>query len=299
MRKPNDGKLVSLEEHHPSLKEQRRQKSRRRLFIYLAVFFVLIGLVIYFQSPLSHIRSIETSGSQFTEKQVIKEESGARTGTNIWEMDRNVIKNNVEELPEIEEAEVTRSWPATVNIEVTEYEQVAYTQVEGAYAPVLENGYALTDDVDSELPADAPLLQDFENEDRLEAFAAELGKLGEGVTNRISEVYFDPSENEEDNITLYMNDGLEVRSSVSGFAEYMSSYPSIARNIDAGQNGVLYMMRAPYFESAESEDGSEEKNEGTQEMPQESFIEGNDTPEGVESGASDTGENDSGNGAEQ
>lgn len=299
MRKPNDGKLVSLEEHHPSLKEQRRQKSRRRLFIYLAVFFVLIGLVIYFQSPLSHIRSIETSGSQFTEKQIIKEESGARIGTNIWEMDRNVIKNNVEQLPEIEEAEVTRSWPATVNIEVTEYEKVAYTQMEGAYAPVLENGHALDDDVNSELPADAPLLQNFENEERLQAFAEELGKLGEGVTNRISEVYFDPSENEEDNITLYMNDGLEVRSSISGFADYMGSYPSIARNIDAGQNGVLYMMRAPYFEAAETEEGSEEENEGTQQMPEESFIEGNDTPEAAENGASDAEENESDSGAEQ
>ncbi|MDZ5781733.1 cell division protein FtsQ/DivIB [Marinococcus luteus] len=299
MRKPNDGKLVSLEEHHPSLKEQRRQKSRRRLFIYLAVFFVLIGLVIYFQSPLSHIRSIETSGAQFTEKQVVKEESGAQVGTNIWEMDRNVIKNNVEKLPEIQEAEVTRSWPATVNIEVTEYEKVAYTQVEGAYAPVLENGHELTDNVSSELPADAPLLQNFEKEERLEAFAAELGKLGEGVTNRISEVYFDPSENEEDNITLYMNDGLEVRSSVSEFSEYMGSYPSIARNIDASQNGVLYMMRAPYFEAAEPEEGSGEEMEGTQEMPEESFIEGNDTPEGTENGTSDTEENDSANGAGQ
>jgi cell division protein FtsQ len=214
-------------------------------------------------------------------------------------MDRKAIKNNVEKLPAIEKAEVTRSWPATVNIKVTEYEKVAYTQMEGAYAPVLENGYALTDDVNSELPADAPLLQNFENEERLEAFAEELGKLGEGVTNRISEVYFEPSESEEDNITLYMNDGLEVRSSVSGFSEYMSSYPSIARNIDAGQNGVLYMMRAPYFEAAETQENSGDENEGTQQMPEESFIEGNDTPEEAENGASGTEENDSADGAGQ
>ncbi|WP_079476099.1 cell division protein FtsQ/DivIB [Marinococcus halophilus] len=299
MRKPNDGKLVSLEEHHPSLKEQRRQKSRRRLFIYLAVFFILIGLVIYFQSPLSHIRSIETSGSHFTEKQAIKEESGVQVGTNIWEMDRNVIKNNVEQLPEVEEAEVSRSWPATVNIEVTEYEKVAYTQAEGAYAPVLENGHTLTEKVNKELPADAPLLQNFNNEDRLGAFAEELGKLGEGVTNRISEVYFEPSESNEDNITLYMNDGLEVRSSVSDFAEYMGSYPSIARNIEAGQDGVLYMMRAPYFKATESEEGSVQGNEGTQEVPEESFIEGNNTPEGAEGSSSESEENNSGNEAER
>ncbi|MFB4162574.1 cell division protein FtsQ/DivIB [Alteribacillus sp. JSM 102045] len=270
-----DKKVVTIDDRIPALKEKRKKKSNRRLIMYLSIFFILILLVVYFQSPLSHVRHIQVDGNVHVSEGEIISMSEVEKGTSLWNVDTGAIESRLKEIIEVEEAFVSRSFPSTVSINIEEYKRMAYVEIQDKYTPILKNGEVLYDNPVSVLPADAPVLKNFEENRQLEAFAEELSQLGEGVLNRISEVFYN-SEEEGDALHLYMNDGIEVASTINNFASYMSSYPSIAREIDPQNQGVLHMKMSPYFESAEeTEESTEESIENT-EQPQEPSLETNE-----------------------
>ncbi|SDG95188.1 cell division protein FtsQ [Alteribacillus persepolensis] len=252
-----DKKVVTIDDKIPGLKEKRKKRSNRRLLVYLSIFFLLILLVIYFQSPLSHVRNIDVAGNIHTDNTQIIRTSGVEEGVSLWDVDRDDAKENIEKLAEIKEVTVKRKLPSTIQINVVEHQRIAYVSAGGdQYIPILKNGKVLLENKVDILPADAPVLYGFEEGPVLQKFAEQLSQLGNGITNRISEIHF----KEEELVTLYMNDGIEVESVVANFAEYMSAYPSVAAEIDPDIPGVLHMKMTPYFEADQPEEESEEES---------------------------------------
>lgn len=281
----SDKKVVPIEERIPTLQEQRRKRSNRRFIIYLTIFLILIGLVIYFQSPLSNVRAIEVEGNQIAEENAIIETSSIVQGENIWAIDRGEAEAQIEELEEVQEASISRSLPGRVVIDIIEQERVGYIASEGTYIPVLTTGAVLRDKPSDQIPSDAPLLQGFSEEKKLENFSAELSNAGDGIRNSISEVIFSPTEEDPNELRLYMNDGIEVESTIPGFADHMASYPSVSAEVDRSVPGILHMKMTPYFES--DEEAVEEDEESPDEPPEEEG--GNDgAPE--EAAAEEAGE---------
>ncbi|SFE40856.1 cell division protein FtsQ/DivIB [Alteribacillus iranensis] len=252
-----DDKIVKAEDHIPALKEKRRKKTNRRLITYLSIFFILILLVVYFQSPLSHVRNITVEGSQLVEDKKIIDTSMIQTGTSMWQLEISEAESHIAELDEIKEVSVDRNLPSTVEIHVTEHERIAYVEDGDRYVPVLQNGTVLNAISTGSLSADAPVLKNFNDSSKLEAFTNELSKLGDGILNRISEVHYLPENEEENELFLYMNDGIEVVTYVNDFAENMGSYPAISREINPDTPGVLHMKMSAYFESWEEEEVEE------------------------------------------
>ncbi|SFL58846.1 cell division protein FtsQ/DivIB [Salibacterium qingdaonense] len=258
-----DKKVIPAEEKIPALKEKRKKRTNRRLITYLSVFFFLILLVVYFQSPLSHIRQITVEGHEHISQDNIIDRINLQKGDGMWTADLSQAEKSVQSHEEIENVSVDRSFPSTVTIQVEEYQRMAYVEDNSSFVPVLKNGEVLSEKTYEELPSDAPILRDFENRDKLAAFSKELSNLGEGVINRISEVIYSPVEDDQNRLRLYMNDGIEVESTIQNFASHMAQYPSVARQVDPDAEGILHMKMSPYFEAEQSDaaEGEEERVE--------------------------------------
>ncbi|KGA97011.1 cell division protein [Alkalihalobacillus alcalophilus ATCC 27647 = CGMCC 1.3604] len=255
-------KLVTLDDRVPSLKEQRKQKANRRLLFFLLLFFLLLLLIVYMQSPLSHIRSIEVNGQYIASEEAIIEASGMNLGDHIWNINADEIQQLIERLPEVQKATVERQFPTTVLVEVEEYPRVAYLLKEDRLFPIMANGLFLTELGRHDFPSDAPIIIGLEEGELLTEFAAELALLPEQISERISQIFHDATESDPYAITLLMTDGIEVRSTVPNFAEWMAPYPSIAQEIDRTLNGVLHMKMSPYFEQFDFEEDAEVESEG-------------------------------------
>lgn len=257
-------KVVSLEDRIPKLKQQRRKKANRRLIFLLLLFFSLIVLVIYFQSPLSHIKQIRVSGNSIFEKEELIQISGLNEKTNIWKVDEEVIEGKLKELPEIKSSEVKIHLPSTISINVAEFKRIAYIAKEKLYLPVLENGQILRNEKMGEIPVNAPILYGFSEGDVLDLMIRELETLPEEVLNSISEIQYSPKDTDSYHITLYMNDGFEVSATLRSFSEKMSLYPSIISQLDPGQKGIIDLEVGSYFKAygPEGAEEVEEKNEG-------------------------------------
>lgn len=254
-------KVVSIEDRIPKLKQERKKKANRRLIFYLVVFFVLISIIVYLQSPLSHVNTIEVKGNSFTEDEQIKQLSGITENSNIWMINEKEVIESISKNPIIQSVEVNRNLPWTIEIEVSEYTHVGYIKKDGNYLPVLGNGEIITKLKQETANGDAPIMKNFSKEKYLEKMAGQLKKLPESILKLISEIHWKPTDDNKSNILLYMNDGYLVDGTMRGFAEKMKAYPSIVSQIKPGTKGIIHIGVGAYFEKFKASDEDKKKNE--------------------------------------
>ncbi|WP_337018672.1 cell division protein FtsQ/DivIB [Oceanobacillus massiliensis] len=257
--------IVSIEDRIPKLKQARKKKANRRLIFYLSIFFFLIAIIVYLQSPLSHIKTINVEGNGFIANEKIIEYSNLTTNTNIWTIDQHEIEKAIRKDPIVESVSVERSLPWTVNIDVKEQRVIGYISKDMMYYPILGNGEILKEAGES-FRGDAPLFFDFEEEEYLQRMAAELEALPQDILDVISEVHWDPAEDNKNNILLYMNDGYTVKGTIRNFADRMEVYPSIVSQLDPEDRGIIHIGVGVYFESFNEND--ENENEESESNPE-------------------------------
>ncbi len=251
-RQMSEKKIVSIEDRIPRLKQQRKKKANRRLIFYLSIFFILISIIVYLQSPFSNVETIDVSGNTLLTDEEIITLSDISTSTNMWSINGKKKRKQIEEHPAIEQAMVKRTFPRKVSIEVEELRHVGYVQEEDRTHPVLVNGRTLSS-MEVALDGDAPLLVDFIDEDMLTRMAAELEQVPLSIYNLISEVHWVPEEDNAYKITLYMNDGFIVYGTIRNFAQKMEVYPSIISQLEPGVKGIIHVGVGAYFEAFDDE----------------------------------------------
>lgn len=252
-------KIVALEDRIPKLKEQRRRKANRRLIFLLFLFFTMIAVVAYVQSPLSHVKKITIEGNELLSKDEIIRITKISNNTNIWSVKKDTISLNLQKLNVIKQADVKIKWPNTVIIEIQEHNKIAYLESDNSYYPVMENGKVLKDRKVTELPINAPILFKFKEGAILKEMVAALEELPNEVLNAISEVHYTPKKTDSYHISLFMNDGFEVSATLRSFSEKMVHYPSIISQLDPSIKGIIDLEVGSYFKAYELEaDESEE-----------------------------------------
>ncbi|XXM73437.1 cell division protein FtsQ/DivIB [Lysinibacillus sphaericus] len=259
MRKEN---VVSIEERIPKLKQHRKKKANRRLIFLLALFLLMILSVIYFQSPLSHVKDIEVKGNELVPGGTIISESKIKQGMNVWSVNKKETAERLNKLPEIKNAQVKMSFPNSFVIEVDELGKKAYLLKDNKFQIILENGKVLNKGTDS-IPVDAPLLRGFKEDKALKKMISELGELPKEVQHLISEINLTPKKTDQYHLTLFMNDGYEVSATIRTFSEKMEHYPSIVSQLDPSQKGVIDLEVGSYFRSYQSEEADSEAEPGT------------------------------------
>ncbi|GAA0331155.1 cell division protein FtsQ/DivIB [Bacillus carboniphilus] len=245
-------KVVSIEDRIPKLKKDRRKKANKRIIFIITMFFLLIVCVIYFQSPLSHVNNISVKGNSYLTQDEIISTSELSRDDNIWGIDEEKIAQKIDELEQIQSTTVHIDWPNNILIEVNEWRRVAYYKKDLDFFPILENGDMLNQKEEN-IPVHAPLLFDFSDGKALERMVQELIKLPEEIVRSISEIYLTPTSNDQLAVTVYMNDGFEVKATIRTFSTKMGHYPSIVSQLNPNIKGIIDLTVGAYFRPYESQ----------------------------------------------
>ncbi|WP_042356331.1 cell division protein FtsQ/DivIB [Bacillus rubiinfantis] len=254
------GKIVALEDRIPKLKEQRRRKANRRLVFLLIMFFAMISIIAYIQSPLSRVKSIHVVGNDIYSDQEIIRKSGLTRKTNIWKVKQQELIAKLKQLSEVKNAEITIQWPNTVTIKVKEHKRIAYLKKEQFYYPIMENGKVITDKKTSSIPINSPILFEFKEGAALKEMTNSLQSLPNEIVNSISEIHFTPSKTDPYHISLFMNDGFEVSATLRSFSDKMKHYPAIISQLNHNKKGIIDLEVGSYFKAFETEDEEKEVN---------------------------------------
>jgi cell division protein FtsQ len=264
----NKQKIISIEDRIPKLKQMRKRKANRRLLILLSVFFFLALLLIYLQSSLSKVAQIHVEGNKLMKEQEIIEQSGLKIGHSIWAAGKNKAEEQLLKDDQIKEAEVSTGFPNNLMVTIVEQSEIAYAARKGGLYPILQNGKILSDPVNGS-PLQLPILYDFKEGKALDRFAKAIETLPAEVVNTISEVYYDPKENDPLHIKAFMTDGFEVSATLSTFADKMVYYPSISSQLDPNIKGVIDLEVGAYFKAYDpsQQQGAEKKDLDEAEIP--------------------------------
>jgi cell division protein FtsQ len=105
-------------------RDQGRRRLRRAVAVLAVVAVVAIGFGLT-QSPLLDVDQVEVRGAEATGAAAVREAAAVDPGTPLVSVDTGAVTADVEALPWIERASVTRGWPGTLRIEVVERVPVA------------------------------------------------------------------------------------------------------------------------------------------------------------------------------
>ncbi|MGM0750339.1 MAG: cell division protein FtsQ/DivIB [Bacillota bacterium] len=259
MKKEN---VVSLEDRIPKLKQHRKKKANRRLLFLLSLFLLMILSVVYFQSPLSHVKEVVVHGNELVSNETVLQYSGIDSGMNLWSVNKDKTEEQLKKLPEVKNAKVKMSFPNSYEVHIQEYDKKAYLSKGNKFFVILENGKVLNKGTES-IPVDAPLLRGFEEDKVLVKMVEELGELPKEVQHLISEINLVPKKTDQYHLTLFMNDGFEVSATIRTFSEKMVHYPSIVSQLDPSVKGVIDLEVGSYFRAYETEgEQSDDEDEG-------------------------------------
>ncbi|BBN98576.1 cell division protein FtsQ/DivIB [Sporolactobacillus terrae] len=240
-------KVVALEDRLPQLKKERKQKANRRFALYATVFFLLVLIVVYIQSPLSRVQSITVQGEQITSSARVIKASGISNKTHIWDIGEKAVTRKIKKLPAVRSVTIKKKFPNHVTLSIREYTRKAYLQKNDGYYPILQNGAMLNKLSKGTFPFDAPVLIGFSEQDAIKKVAEGLSGISKQMAHNISDIhYIKASENNED-LVLYMNDGNQVVASTRTFVKNIKLYPEIVANLPKDQRGTIHLSVGSYF----------------------------------------------------
>ncbi|MBK3494488.1 FtsQ-type POTRA domain-containing protein [Viridibacillus sp. YIM B01967] len=253
-------KIIDIEERIPTLRERRKKRTNLRFTILLAIFGIILLALLYFQSSLSHINKIEVSGGHLKNAEYYSKVSTIRVGDSLWDFKLKNVEASIQKKNWVESVTVERNWLNTVTIKVKEYDKKTFIKQGDRYNLVLQNGVIYNLD---ELPREMnlPILVGFKEEDLLLKIIKQLDKVDEELMTLISQVNAIPTKSNPYAIRLFMNDGFEVRATITTLAEKLKYYPSIISQVKKGEKGVIDLEVGSFYRSYTSEYGEQAKEE--------------------------------------
>src|SRR5699024_959551 len=100
--------------------------------------FILISVIVYIQSPLSDVKTVNIEGNDVVSDEDITAMAQLNDSPNIWTISKNKMEQKIMGSPLIQSVEIDKKLPQTVKISIKEHDLVGYIKQNEYYLPVLE-----------------------------------------------------------------------------------------------------------------------------------------------------------------
>lgn len=109
---------------------------------------------------------------------------------------------------------------------------------DGKYFPILENGQTVQEPQEK-ADKEKVILEDFKEQDHIMATIQNYYELPKEIQSGVSQINYTPTEDNDELITIFMNDGNRVILNVSNMDQQMEYYPQVAEEMD--EKGIIDM----------------------------------------------------------
>lgn len=242
-------KLIDITDRVPTRKRKRRIRTNIKFTVLITIFLICIFFLLYFQSSYSKVNEIKLSGNVLFSYEQYIELIDIEENQSMWSFKPEELEKSILQLKWIKSATVKRDWLTTVSITIEESPKVAYISENSTFYPILENGYVFIEEL-SDLPIDAPVFLQFDDEELRKRLLKQLANLKPEVLALISQINAAPSSSDPYSIILYMNDGYEVRAEITTLASKLNYYPSIVAQIEQEEQfekGIIDIEVGSYY----------------------------------------------------
>lgn len=261
-------KVIDITERVPAMKKRRKRRSNFKFLALVTAFLLIIIILLYFQLPYSDIKKIEVNGAQLKEATFYIEQSKLNIDDSLWGFKISEVEQAIAEHEWVKSVHVKRKFLNHVEIKIDEWQKVAYISKDGEFYPMLDNGIVFNEP-NAIVPIDAPIFLKFEDEPIRKKLLKQLALLKPEVLSLISQINANPTSADPYSITLYMNDGYEVRADANTLAEKLNYYPSIIAQIENDETfekGIVDIEVGSYYRPYSDEYTLLNEEDETEEM---------------------------------
>ncbi len=256
-------KVVDIQERIPHVKKKREKRKKNRLYLLLFVMLVVGSALLYFNTEYSDIARFEVKGAHLVEPEKYVLDSKLMIGDSLWGFQPKRVQERIIVNEVVKDVTVRRSLNRTVTIEVKEWEPIAYVEQGEAFHLLLSNGYQL-DEIEKMPKVKLPILTNFNQKDekQLKIVTKQLEELDRSVSELISEIVYNNVDKDQ-KVTLYMDDGYEVRGYLRNFSKTLKHYPDMVAQLQEEEKGVIdiEVEKGAFFTPYSQVYGEEEEDE--------------------------------------
>lgn len=221
----------------------RRQWARRwlslRYLLALLLALVLVGTAVWlflFSSVLS-VKKVEVTGAEHLTEQEVRRIADVAMGEQLALVDLDRARRRVGSMAEVEGVDVTRAWPDTVEVAVTERTAVAVVELAGRIRGLDADGVVFRDY--PKVPPGMPRVRAASSAgtDALKEAATVVAALPTELARRVDHVEVETI----DQVTLVLRDGREV---LWGSAEESPQKAQVVAVL-LGEKGRIFDVSVP------------------------------------------------------
>lgn len=207
------------------------------------IFFVLLicfSTYVLLQSPLFNVRNIQIVGrSEISQQEVVKL-SGIVLDSNIFKLDLKAGKEKISLLPAVKDVELTRKFPSTIIISITERQAVAFLQLDNSFIELDNEGvYIRTGEINKK---NIPVVTGFTvdkvkpgqkvNNEKIPIVMEVLDKLPKDLVNKLSEIHI----GDQDKVVIYTVNGIQGRFGLPvDISQKADMFMQVLNQLDEGQ----------------------------------------------------------------
>lgn len=206
-------------------------------------FFTGILVMLFLQSPLGKVERIQVEGNRWWPETDLVKRSGLKPGVSFFGWSTDDVEMRLRSIPAVRSVKVSKHFPGTVHIRVTEYPQVAWWDAGRSQFPVLANGAVLRRSHASSIGDNQPVLIGWHDDRAAATLAKALAGLSPDIRRDI--IWVKPLKHPvySDLVGVDTREGHLVKVRVSDFREKMALYPAFRDH----PRGTLYLMETTWF----------------------------------------------------
>ncbi len=273
---------ISFSDKLPKMKDYRQRKLYRRLALIISLFLIPLVGCIYYISPLGQLAKVDVIHNQQVPSEQIVKTANFKINEPLWEQyfSRQSAIQKIQKIsPWIKAVNVKVVHFNQFQINVTEYHKVAYLLTGDKYYDILENGQVLKNPItQDQLQSGLPILEGFTSKKLILKTLKAYHKLPEEFKQSISQIKSTPRAENDQLLTLNMNDQNQVLINIDQLTKKLPYYAKVASNMQ--EPGIVDMevglFTYPYPKeekktgdsSEKMSDSDSENSESVQENPQ-------------------------------
>ena len=221
------------------------KKKRKRLRIKRFLIFLLIlgifGIAIYSLLGVS-INHITVKGNKVLEDQEVISLSRLSSHSSFLKTNTFAVRRKLLKYPLIKEAKVHRKLWNNIEISIKEKKILYYDEI--SKSVVLEDKQKIQgyEDLVPTLVGEIP-------SDKHSAFIKQMNKIDDSILREVSEIYYKPTEFDNDRFLLAMDDGNYVYLTLTKF-KHLNYYDEMLPEFN-GKKGILYLDSGNTFQIQE------------------------------------------------
>lgn len=234
------------------IKEGKKHSPSPWIYIILVLFFMGILLVLFLQSPLSRVKQVYIVGNKLVSDQQVRTTSGLRPGVSFLHTDPRSTQKKLVQLPEIKQAEIVKTFPNTVQINIHEFPVLAYIQSnDGRFVPVLSTGQILPKHRTTRLIDQWPVinLQDHKNP-TIQLALQNLARVPFQIRKQVEFVQQVPGHADQVKLLTKLHHQVYVRA--KDLHKKLVYYPQF----ESHPQGTLYLLDSIWFRPGRNTDES-------------------------------------------